>query len=51
MDPNDRALFEQTRGLLEDTSPEQERARALTELYEAACAATPQANAQSELCR
>jgi hypothetical protein len=51
MDPNDRALFEQTRGLLEDTSPEQERARALTELFEAACTATPQANAQSELCR
>jgi hypothetical protein len=51
MDPVDRALFEQTRSLLEDTSPEQERARALAELFDAACTANPQANAQSELCR
>lgn len=51
MDLNDRALFEQVRGLLEDRSPEQERGRALAELYDAACTADPEAHAQSELCR
>jgi hypothetical protein len=49
--PSDRALFEQMRGLLEDRSAEEERARALEDLFNAACTANPENNAQSELCR
>ncbi|HEY7502317.1 MAG TPA: caspase family protein [Vicinamibacterales bacterium] len=51
MDPIDAAHFEQMRGLLEDRSPEQERARALADLFNLVCAPGAAANAQSELCR